>query len=1168
MNSMKTVSFESIQTVLDCAPCGMGLFHMPEPISALYLNDKYFELIGYTREEYKEIVANPFSLFLPEDWHIMAEIQQKLSVSGGLQNAECRIRNKTGEIVRVKVGASIITVEGQSIVFVSFVDVTEGHRVQEENRYREDRYRLVVEQTGAIIIEWNSITGDFYCSASYNTYEMSKISTEDILNNRGPLDVVYHDDIPQLLAFFDQAKSKMEKAEATLRLKMVDGTFRWSRLVGIFLKDRTIGVIMDLQEEREKAELLSGVLNAIPGGVGMYRMDEKITPIYFNDRVAELCGMTREEYEKAALGASASFVHPDDFLNLRLEVETALEEKRQVSYTCRLVQKSGSCRWVHLSADWLPENEGIPVLCVVYTDVTEQIESAQALKTSEMKYQLAVEAAGINIWEYDILSDTLHLISCSPRIKQGCFVIKDYVKTTLHSNLVREDSRSDFLRVYERLRAGEKEVTADLWYQTTDTLGFWCEHITYSVVFDETGAPVKAFGVGRDITREKEAEQQYRHEVAYREVMQTATMASVNLNLTQNTILEYKSKFDEITSNMSLATSAQEYIEIILSQVKSENMREKCKNLFSVKQLLNAFVLGKTSFSLEVVRILGEKAYWTVLNAYMMKNPESGDVMAFLYSTDITNEKVMASVMDAVVRTDYDYLVVVDGIRDSASRYSENKTMNSYAEQSDHFEAETRNYIRKYICPDEADAVLEDFTLRNILTQLDTNGSYSLYYSVPAPNGQIQRKQLRFTYIDPQYKVFLMTRTDITAVYQEKEKQNKELASALKMAEQASVTKSEFLSRMSHEIRTPMNAIIGMAEIASTNVNDGDFVMDCIRKSQEASRYLLSLINDVLDMSRIESGKILLSSQVFLSKELFDTVNTMAQGQANLQGVTYLFECDFSVSPAYVGDETRIKQILINLINNAVKFTNAGGVVKLSVWQTQREHGKVMLHCTVSDTGIGISPEFLPKLFTPFTQENDQTTVRFGGSGLGLSIARNLARLMNGDISVDSTLGEGAIFTVSMELEPAEQIEQCSKSPEKNSLPAFDFHGKRVLLCEDHPLNTIVAKKLLENQGFTVIHAENGKIGTELFAQSAPYGFDAILMDIRMPVMDGLTASQTIRSLDRADAKTVPIIAMTANAFGDDVEKSRLAGMDAHLTKPIEPNKLYQALQELITAQQ
>lgn len=1163
---MNREAIDGIKTILDQAPCGMGLFRSQGEIRTLYLNRAYFALTGYTQEEYAARFKNPLELIIPENLPIAEQNKAAVLANKPLAYSVYRIKNKQGELLWIKLNASLVELAGEQVVFASFTDVTKERRAQVEKSMEEERYRLVMEQTGSAVFEWNFLTGSFYCSPSYRCYAMSNIEPADILKNQSPLDVVHPDDLPVLMQFFADSKSGQAKAEAVMRIKLTDGTFRWSRLVGLFFKNRVIGAIIDIHAEREKSGILASILNAVPGGVGLYRLDEKFSPVFFNDRVAALCGMTRAEYEAEIQDGANRVIHPEDFPGLLQEAVQALQEKRTAVYTYRLRQKQGGYRWTHLSGDWMPNEHGCPVLCAVFTDVNDQRLAAQALKESEMKYQMAVKAAGMNIWEYDIKNDCLVVLSNSPRIKQGCFEIKDYTQSTIQNDFVREDSREAFLNVFRQLRAGVKEVSADLWYKTNDTLGYWCEHVIYTNVFDADGTPVKAFGVGRDITREKDAEQRYRHELAYREVMQKATVASLNMNLTQNKILDFKSKFEEIAERMQGAVSAQAYFETVYAQIPAGEMRAKCRETLDVNRLLKRFALGETSVSLELTRNLGGKAYWTVLNVYMMKNHESNDIVAFLYSTDITNEKVMQNMMDTIVRVDYDYLVVVDAIRDSATRYSENCTNVAYADESQNFEAETREYISRYVCAEDAELILKDFTLKNIIEQLDQNQSYSLFYSVKAADGQRRRKQLRFNYINPEYKVFLMTRVDITAVYEEKEKQNEKLAAALHLAEQASATKSEFLSRMSHEIRTPMNAIIGMAEIAAGNVENSAFVLECIEKSQEASRYLLSLLNDILDMSRIESGKTVLTQQVFTMQTLFDSINTMVQTQAARERIRYVFASDTSVAPAYLGDETRIKQILINLLNNAVKFTKEGGTVTLSVRQTKEQGGKATLECMVADTGIGISPAFLPTLFEPFAQEHNDTTASYGGSGLGLSIARNLARLMGGDITAESRPAEGTRFTVRLELGVVRAGADSVRIEEERQSRVFDFAGKAILLFEDHPLNTMVAKTLLEGKGFTVTHAKNGKIGVEQFVQSAPGTFDAILMDIRMPIMDGLQAASAIRALERLDAKEIPIIAMTANAYADDVEKSRQAGMNAHLAKPIEPQKLYETLQNLMRA--
>lgn len=644
--------------------------------------------------------------------------------------------------------------------------------------------------------------------------------------------------------------------------------------------------------------------------------------------------------------------------------------------------------------------------------------------------------------------------------------------------------------------------------------------------------------------------------------MQTATLASANINLTRNKILDFKSKFSLLTDNFKSSATAQAYFDTILAQIPGEPMRFKCGEELQVNYLLRQFRFGKTNHSMEIARIIDNKVYWTVLNTYMMQNTENDEIMAFLYTSDITNEKVMQSIMNSVVRTDYEFLIMVDGIRDSAARCDENYNNLPYTDITDQFSESVIRFISEQVPSEERTALSQEFTLENILKHLDEDGTYQIFYTIFDEQMRSRKKQLRFSYIYPQYKVFLITCSDVTLVYEEKEKRNIELRTALELAKQASQTKSEFLSRMSHEIRTPMNAIMGMTQIAAEHTEDSLFVSDCLQKSQEASKYLLSLINDILDMARIESGKIQLAEQAFSTQALFESIHMMITTQAQLSGVQYDYVFSSDIEDSFIGDETRIKQILINILNNAVKFNKKNGRVKLTVGQESLADDRYLLTCVVEDTGIGIAPEFLPNLFEPFVQESNMTTSLYGGSGLGLSIARNLARLMEGDIHAKSVQGQGSVFTITLKLKKS--VKPVPLIPDFTHTSEYDFTGKTALICEDHPLNTLVAKKLLESKGFRVLQAINGAEGVRLFTEKSPFPIDVVLMDIRMPVMDGLEAAKRIRALNDDHAQTVPIIAMTANAYEEDIKKSREAGMNAHLCKPIEPETLYQTLHQFL----
>ena len=393
----------------------------------------------------------------------------------------------------------------------------------------------------------------------------------------------------------------------------------------------------------------------------------------------------------------------------------------------------------------------------------------------------------------------------------------------------------------------------------------------------------------------------------------------------------------------------------------------------------------------------------------------------------------------------------------------------------------------------------------------------------------------------------------------QKREQKTEIEKAL--AEDASRAKTSFLSHMSHEIRTPMNAIIGLDNIALRNPDLQPETRDQLEKIGASARHLLDLINDILDMSRIESGRMVLTNTEFFFREFLEQINIIINGQCTDKGLKY--ECSVSgpVRDYYIGDSMKLKQVLINILGNAVKFTDTPGSVTLTVEETETDGETCTLRFRMQDTGIGMDPEFIPKLFDSFSQENASAANRYGGSGLGMAITKNLVTMMNGSIEVESKKGVGSVFTVTVKLgrSDREYREEAPETAAENNLA-----GRRVLMAEDVEQNAEILADLLELEGMDSERAENGEEAVRMFAENGEGYYDAILMDVRMPVMDGLTATGKIREMDRADAKTIPIIAMTANVYDEDVQISLKAGMNAHLGKPIEPDRLYRTLGEII----
>ena len=412
-------------------------------------------------------------------------------------------------------------------------------------------------------------------------------------------------------------------------------------------------------------------------------------------------------------------------------------------------------------------------------------------------------------------------------------------------------------------------------------------------------------------------------------------------------------------------------------------------------------------------------------------------------------------------------------------------------------------------------------------------------------------------------KYDLFSFQDITAHYEKEKEYQRELL----LAQEESRSKTTFLSQMSHEIRTPMNGIMGMLALARGKLAPQNPAMQYLTKAGELSDHLLSLINDILDMSRIEAGKVELECKAFSLKKLGEHLYDMFAKTLEARSVHYEVKFEDMTVDYVKGDELRLSQVIINFLSNAVKFTKEGEIT-VTFRQMMLQNGKADLMICVHDTGIGMKTEFISRIFRPFEQEGEHITKEYGGSGLGMAITDNLVRLMGGEIIVKSKQGEGSDFTVFISLPVAEPEEAAApaaaasgnggagqKEENENA-----FRGRRILMAEDNEINAIVAVEFLNEMGAEVDVAENGQIAVDKFASYPENYYDFILMDVQMPVMDGRKAARTIRALDRPDAGSILIFALSADAFTEDERLSIESGMNGHYTKPVD----FEALQRSV----
>lgn len=800
----------------------------------------------------------------------------------------------------------------------------------------------------------------------------------------------------------------------------------------------------------------------------------------------------------------------------------------------------------------------------------EEIRQAhRKLQESETAFSIAIEHAGMFCWEYYPNEDYALQLSSSRICPNLPDRIDHFPEPIVAAGLLKPESAAVVRRLQQRLLNGDISADADIQLHQSDNQCRWL-HIRYTSIPDEDGHCIKAIGSGIDITEQKQIEARYEEENVRRHAIEKDIIETCSFNITENRLIDRCLNGRTIDCSNEKIT-LQTFLEKKLYTIPLQEDRDFLCDHLTPEYCKQMYQTGQHTLEYQFKKALGGHHLWYLLQTILIEHPTTHDLILITYIHDIDEAKKNQLAVRSVLDEEIDLVSCLDLHTGLARIVKDSKYISELGISYNvkfNYEEELIKSAHGVVSDQSKGKFIQCYSIHNIRNTLaNPEGQYILDFWYKTPAKEKRRKMLRAFYLNDEKDTIVFVQRDVTKMYLKGEQQRLQLEHALEVVKNANQAKTDFLSRMSHEIRTPMSAIIGLTSLCLTKITDTEYVKSSLEKMDASAHFLLGLINDILDISRIESGKMQLNINTHDMAGFISEINTIISARTNEKEQHYEVSLDPAACGNYRFDDLKLKQVLVNILSNAVKFTSQQGTIYFSIRKSNLSDDISRFQFTITDTGIGIDEKFLPKIFDAFEQEYSGNTTLYGGTGLGLAISNNIIMMMKGTIDVSSKKGNGSTFTVTVDLEnnTAPYDSTHTTPPIDKDTNIYDFHGYRVLLAEDNEINRDIATSLLKMKGFSVDAVENGEMAVSKFTHSPSGYYDIILMDIRMPIMDGLTATAKIRSSGTVDCTTIPILAMTANAFEEDIRKSLQAGMNAHLTKPIEPRIFYITLHRFLT---
>lgn len=957
--------------------------------------------------------------------------------------------------------------------------------------------------------------------------------------------------------------NQIEKLYSNNKVKYINTTKR-----PIIKDNEIIGIIGFANDETEKIEALKKLkIEKQSLKKSLYHAEVSFFEYYYNEKTIQVDPQLYNYFIKGRVDTQnndiaeilKSFLHKEDENFVIEKVLNSIEKYTPYQeFECRVVNIKNKVQHKRVKLFIINDNKTNKPIKLIGL-----LQNINKYKDLEQQFTTVLNQNKIKYWEYYLDSKDLIIHTANKYIKVGKYKNIDFTTFELNGLKIHKNEEKKFKIFNEKAARGQNPGTEVFRFYGDDGVISY-QRITYTTIYDDNGIPRKTIGSCSDITEKVTTKKAYEQAKAFQISMNKNIDSGFIFNLNKDS-LERLSIRDNTSSDSLWGNPIKysQFVETIQQYLTTEEEKTDFKMNFSRESLLNNYRKGKTELSKDISFYHNNTKFWYKISYTIIKQPSSENIVAFVIIKNETKKKQLEALFLYLSSTQFAFIASVNIETDDfiviTQDYQHKLTKSSFGKNF--FEMGPNNNIPPQVLKDK-EILNKLFNKNNIIKTLETQPYISSTFDTEM-FGMNFKFQYRINYHDEKKKYICITFSDITNLFKAEKKRQEILKEALEEAKKANKAKTTFLSAMSHDIRTPLNAILGMTEIASDNLNNKEELKEDLGIIKSSSTHLLSIINDILDMSHIESGKIKLVEKPFSlireCKLLVDRLSPLAK--KNNQTIVIK---ESIKHPNIIGDSIRLQRIIENLLNNSIKFSNKNSKIMLEINEEEKAEDLSSFSFKIIDTGCGIPKQKCNKIFDSFYRTGSAAEGGKEGTGLGLSIAKNLVETMKGSISVNSTIDVGTTFTVTIPFKINDTCDIFQEQPneEVKSFENMDLSNIHILLVEDNKINALLTDKWCYKLKIKTTIVENGKHACQLLEEDND--FNLVLMDIQMPIMNGYEATKYIRNSKNIKNNNIPIIAMSANTFQEDVEKSLQCGMNEHLGKPIDMNKLYQTIMKYI----